>query len=432
MTESFKPQSPAFNREILVGISTLFLALIGFTLWGYVKFSNSGHDIPPHILNAPIAKHVGPEYFHRQLRQSLVATESPVPNKLESQSIPIAESTETKKVANPIRHAPTFGLPSYTKSAQEQQTTVASKETNPRVGVASMPEPENSFQPTAIDISQKLTPPVEPKDKPAIQTHAIAHKNKRPSKPKKLGNRDTLASAQLKPEPSSNSFSLPSKETRSSFGAPRPNQLRPVNDLADTTPDSSSFQPIPKPEISPALITPNDSNSFHANEPIKKSVPAVIPAVYQTESQTPERIVKSIELERTYQTKQGDSFWIISQTIYGDGRYFRALYKLNQSKIVSFDELPPSITLDTPPIQTLRARFPDLCPAETSEIAVATGSDIYRTIEGETLFDIARKLTGQASRYLELLELNRERLPHDITHLTRLSANIELKLPNQF
>ena len=54
---------------------------------------------------------------------------------------------------------------------------------------------------------------------------------------------------------------------------------------------------------------------------------------------------------------------------------------------------------------------------------------VYQTIEGDTLFDIARSKLGQASRYLEILELNRDILPKNITHMAVLKTGIELELP---
>jgi hypothetical protein len=53
----------------------------------------------------------------------------------------------------------------------------------------------------------------------------------------------------------------------------------------------------------------------------------------------------------------------------------------------------------------------------------------YTTRSGDTLFDIARDQLGQASRYLELLQRNADRLPSDTGHATRLPEGIKLLLP---
>ena len=58
-------------------------------------------------------------------------------------------------------------------------------------------------------------------------------------------------------------------------------------------------------------------------------------------------------------------------------------------------------------------------------------ANIYTVRQGDNLFDIARNELLQASRYLEILELNREHLSADCTHLTPLPAGLKLKIPAQ-
>lgn len=115
---------------------------------------------------------------------------------------------------------------------------------------------------------------------------------------------------------------------------------------------------------------------------------------------------------------EGDSFWLISQRTYGDGRYFDALYQFNKERVRSFNDVPAGTELLTPDVETLRHRWPRLCPRE--EIL---------TEDGDTLFEIAGERLGQASRYVELLKLNYQRLPKDVRHDTPLPAGVTIELP---
>ncbi len=126
-------------------------------------------------------------------------------------------------------------------------------------------------------------------------------------------------------------------------------------------------------------------------------------------------------------TKQGESFWSIAQQAYGDGRFFNALYQYNRTKTLSFDDLNIGVELLIPSIQQMRRDWPKLCPPIDSDAPPAL--KMYQVKKGETLFDIARQQLGQASRYLEILELNKDSLPSNADHMTPLSGAIELRLP---
>ena len=116
--------------------------------------------------------------------------------------------------------------------------------------------------------------------------------------------------------------------------------------------------------------------------------------------------------------------------MYGDGRYFRALFQHNRSIVADFENIAVGTKLNVPLAKTLNTSYPELCPADAQAVAVSTGKlSAYETSDGDTLFDIARKTTGQASRYLEILKLNKELLPPNVGHLTRLDAGITLRLP---
>ncbi len=137
-------------------------------------------------------------------------------------------------------------------------------------------------------------------------------------------------------------------------------------------------------------------------------------------------------VENVYEVRAGDSFWTIAQFRYGDGQFFRALYLYNQRNLAGFDDLKPGTKIDTPSETVLRQLWPDYCPATESPASVpvdSNGQASYITRDGDTLFEIAAQRLGQASRYLEILELNAHRLPASVNHLTPLAGGIEIVLP---
>jgi nucleoid-associated protein YgaU len=61
-----------------------------------------------------------------------------------------------------------------------------------------------------------------------------------------------------------------------------------------------------------------------------------------------------------YVTEPNDSFWTISQRVYGTGRYFQALYEHNRRLCPQPDRLPRGVTIETPEPHVLERAYPDL------------------------------------------------------------------------
>lgn len=129
----------------------------------------------------------------------------------------------------------------------------------------------------------------------------------------------------------------------------------------------------------------------------------------------------------------GDSFWLIAQRAYGNGGYFRALYEHNRERFPEPDQLPVGARVEIPSTANLRQRFPEFCPMASEEsVASDRASEtsdsvrFYTVVGGESLFDVARFQLGQGSRYVEILQLNRDAL--DGTRET-LPAGLRLRLP---
>jgi nucleoid-associated protein YgaU len=185
---------------------------------------------------------------------------------------------------------------------------------------------------------------------------------------------------------------------------------------------------------------PNESSAIaqaSAFEPVK-AAPVSLP------NASKEREKRSAKAGQTYTTQTGDSLWTIAQTVYGDGRYFRALYEMNHDTLSLSESIPEGTLMKVSTIEELQSEYPELCPkfekdrrARDVSDAADTGETLddeleqrfYRTEDGDTLFEIARQRLGQASRYLEIYELNRFRIPETANHLTPLGGGIQLLLP---
>lgn len=61
-------------------------------------------------------------------------------------------------------------------------------------------------------------------------------------------------------------------------------------------------------------------------------------------------------------TESQDSFWRISERVYGTGKYYKALYQHNRRAVLRPDQLEAGIQILTPPLDELRAMYPQLCP----------------------------------------------------------------------
>ncbi|MGO9115315.1 MAG: LysM peptidoglycan-binding domain-containing protein [Thermoguttaceae bacterium] len=130
------------------------------------------------------------------------------------------------------------------------------------------------------------------------------------------------------------------------------------------------------------------------------------------------------------EVQPNDSYWTISERVYGSGAYFRALAEQNRGKAARPDRLPPGLMISTPPIAQLEKDYPDLCPRpnrrETVRIrtgaaimaATAGGGRTYVVQEGDTLSSISRNELGKVSRWAEIYQLNREALGKDYDYLT--------------
>lgn len=142
--------------------------------------------------------------------------------------------------------------------------------------------------------------------------------------------------------------------------------------------------------------------------------------------------------DEQYVIQPNDNYWRISEKLYGTGAYFKALFEHNRKQFPRADRLRQGDTISVPPIEVLERTYPDLCPRpqhkqveqnlmrSVSARRLPRGAAVYVVEEGDTLFDIARYELGQASRWGEIYELNRDVLGEQTDHL---KPGMELILP---
>jgi nucleoid-associated protein YgaU len=140
-----------------------------------------------------------------------------------------------------------------------------------------------------------------------------------------------------------------------------------------------------------------------------------------------------------YVVQPNDNFWTISEKVYGVGAFFKALQRFNAAEFPQSRRLQVGDVVAVPPTATLRQKFPDLCPKQKRErmasqmqpVAASPrhrlDAKIYVVEQGDTLFDIARRQLGKASRWPEIYELNRGTLGEDFDYLR---AGTELVMPS--
>ena len=64
-----------------------------------------------------------------------------------------------------------------------------------------------------------------------------------------------------------------------------------------------------------------------------------------------------------YDVQEGDSWWQLAETAYGDGRYYRSLFAWNKT-LQPRVSLSPGTTLEIPQANQLQLAWPRLIPAK--------------------------------------------------------------------
>ncbi len=141
----------------------------------------------------------------------------------------------------------------------------------------------------------------------------------------------------------------------------------------------------------------------------------------------------------SYVVQQSDNYWSISRRRYGNGRYHQALALHNKAIVPDPQSMRPGVRISTPPAAELESLFPEAFPklaaAQTSKNAGEAaeagffvdeeGNPMYRVGPSDTLSKIAQIHLGRSSRWVQLFELNKDRLKNE----KDLALGTVLKLP---
>lgn len=144
---------------------------------------------------------------------------------------------------------------------------------------------------------------------------------------------------------------------------------------------------------------------------------------------------------RSHVVKPNETFWSISQKYYGTGRYFQALAAYNHRQIPDPTKMKPGVTIALPGEDELERRYASLLPkTSTHEPGAADGQanqsgellmgqdgrTMYRIGAKDTLSGIAQAYLGRASRWVQILEMNRDTLKDG----NSLKIGMVLRLPH--
>ncbi|ADG67617.1 Peptidoglycan-binding LysM [Planctopirus limnophila DSM 3776] len=145
-----------------------------------------------------------------------------------------------------------------------------------------------------------------------------------------------------------------------------------------------------------------------------------------------------------YTVEPSDNFWSISRKVYGSGRYFNALASHNAKAVPRPEAMKPGTTIEIPPVEFLEQKYGfsnsrevseaarNSAPPEGTNEAPASGFFIdpagvpmYKVSDQDTMSGIARAHLGRSSRWIQILELNRDKLQDGNT----IAVGTILRLP---
>ncbi len=383
MSDPFVPGNSESQliREAKIGFTIVLFVSCTLGYWGWVQYQRVRQSIPEHVRNAPVARHVGPDEYLSHLTPSPsdeIGVAASAPHTAPSESSLLGSINNNIDQINEIASS----ISSPGKSTMDQPKSPPEKHQLTNADAVAIQRPDDNgpgtddFRPAAKPDRQgrPYVASVNPVAEPVARDIS-----------RELAPFDTLGKTVTK-------VSFNETDNRTAATLPK-------------KPDSTESQQSKQIEL------PEDSSN-------------VADAVtFEVDDNAPEMENPNEQ----HRIRDGDSYWSIAQQRYSDGGYFRALFEYNRDQIEEFENLPVGIIVRTPSPDILQSRYPELCPAVVD--AESIPGQIYTTVSGDTLFGIARQTMGQASRYLELLNLNRDRLPANTNHLTRLPANVSLQLP---
>ena len=471
MRDPFRPNSKSqLIREAQMGLSLVVVLLILFVYVAYYRIAGYGRSVPDHVRRAPVAESVWPnsqvgnqDHQAQTPRQSQGFFAQLFPDGFKSVSkrsvVDKSGSASPSDESNPVRQS------SYDASIENQTESVAIKSSpapdpnelagrnSPAINtlisrplaaqpamiqqtIASGPnDPFKMTEATKTNVSPSPDPILnQPTGRPngtapQLENHTLP----RPVIPKREVVENSTPPAKIQ-SASSNSFSP-------QMQAPRPVEVNNLRNADSQIAPASYVVEFENndPQVN-SIDSTNTADSF-LQTPTGSLESVAQASLVDIENAPPAEIQTSILDSGTsnfHIVAAGESLWTIAQLHYNDGRYFRALYKHNQYYVDDVDDLVVGTRFETPPAHQLVEQWPEFCPGMPSEALLSDNEGVnfsydvpyYETEQGDTLFEIARQRLGQASRYLEILELNSDYLPSNVNHLSPLPGQVRLRLPD--
>ncbi|MGB1930402.1 MAG: hypothetical protein ACPIA2_07295 [Mariniblastus sp.] len=429
MADPFKPQSSQqLIREAKIGLSVVALLFATLIYVGTLRMtgqtpilsfkptagSANADAVPPppkepflNSANAPFGQETQPP---QKSDQMTIGTSEIEPPKEDQRFVPLVP-----KIPNTIKVKPKFEFKRGVASFGDPSADFKSPDQKNNRFSLTPPKTNGNFSPSSDRLKQPVASPIGPRAQESPSNNdnlTYAQFETRPSEA-----HDSEKPISITTEtPRISSFINPKLEKTKKFLPPLP--IDPIRSKAPTQEISKEIELLNSPK--PMVGFKNPPPNF------------VAPDLDLSKKLKPIDGPSSL---RIYKTEPGDTYWTISQKIYEDGRYFRALFRHNEVKHPEY-KLVPGLELNTPVKSELERMWPAECPRasvkETSSIGKSSSdaNAYYVTSAGETLFGIARQKLNQASRFGELYQLNRDLIGSDVQADSPLRAGLKLILPN--
>lgn len=473
MPDPNKPISQQLIREARIGLTIVALLAGLFCYVAWNRFSGNWNNVPEHVANAPIAQNMNQE-FREEHRQQLAkldqtprvvrndpnqenprtqnaSTANPIQQTFTQQRINTNEDSVANSQKVPQPHLPisTNELRATSDTANDSNVQPASftddqnnspeKFDDPFGSASTTSKPETASSTGSPDFVPrkpfKLSDEEASEFKPNLSTPQKSENNNSPTSNAPPSNTDGTGfrSNPRQPPVVMQRTRFQVQVTEEPDASPSLDQsVSQKTNTVDAGSINSDFNPIRQPQVATNLpikqhkpLTRAEdfaTHSLHPPQPTNPKANAQLP-----EAPSTQKTVTGLKEQYTVQTRQ-QTLWEIAQEVYGDGRLFRALYEVNQNNLPNPDVIQVGTNLVIPSLEELVQNYRDHVPQDL--VPTDDSEWVHVTQTGDTLFDIARQRLGQASRFNELMELNRGRLPLDVTHLSPLSAGMQIELPN--
>lgn len=145
-----------------------------------------------------------------------------------------------------------------------------------------------------------------------------------------------------------------------------------------------------------------------------------------------------------YVVQNGENFWTISKKLYGSGRYFQLLARINKSRVSDPRKMRPGLKLIAPDQASIEAQYQASHKTKQTTVSEFSGSNtvrktgkpsgffisgdgkpMYRVGSNDTLTDISQRHLGRSSRWFQIYQINRQKLQNP----NKLKIGTELQLP---